>query len=66
MSKFIDKIKHKLNADDRFYFHGKGTIEGLWATRKIGEDGCGNFINLKKTVANKGYGAFEIYSIPRR
>lgn len=58
---FIDKIKAKLDSDARFHFLGRGANEGVWATREKGEEGCGNFIELKKNLAKKGYGAFEIY-----
>jgi len=60
MKSFIEIIKAKLNADERFHYHGKGANEGLWATREKGDNTVGELIHLKKNLANKGYGAFEI------
>jgi len=56
----IEYIKEKLNSDERFNYLGRGANEGCWATRKKGEDSPGKFIDLKKNLARKGYGAFEI------
>jgi len=61
MSNFIENVKAKLNSDIRFHFHGKGNNEGVWATREKGDDDCGVMINLKKNLAKKGFGAFEIF-----
>lgn len=61
MESFIEKIKEKLNADKRFNFLGRGANQGVWATRERGSDEIGEYIQLKKDLAQKGYGAFEIY-----
>jgi hypothetical protein len=57
----LEKIKEKLNSDIRFNYLGAGANQGVWATRKKGEKGCGDFIQLKKRLAGKGYGAFEVH-----
>lgn len=58
MSHLLEKIKDRLNADERFHFLGRGANEGMWATTERGRPI--NFINLKKPLAQKGYGAIEI------
>jgi len=60
MENLITKIREKINADDRFTYHRRGSYYGMWSTRKKDELGCGTLINLKKNLAKKGYGAFEI------
>lgn len=58
----LDAIKQKLNEDTRFFFLGKAANEGIWATREKGDNSVsGKMIQLKKNLAQKGYGSFEVY-----
>lgn len=56
----FEQVKEFLDNDERFYYQGRGANLGVWRTSQKGEELYTGNVDLKKELARKGYGAFQV------